>query len=132
MDVKKIDHVGIAVKDLDSALDLFTDLYGAEVLDRRIFESQKLESAMVKIGESHFELAMSIDPRGVIGKFIDQSGEGMHHVSLQVDDIDKAIERIREKGLKTTEKSTYDDYDIVFVHPEDNFGILVEIIERHS
>ena len=130
--IQKIDHVGIAVKDLDMAVNFLKDVYGAEVLWRKVFTTQKLESAFIRLGESQFEVSMSTDPEGVIAKFIEQKGEGIHHISLQVDNINNATKQLSEKGLKLSERLSDDDFEIVFVHPQDNLGVLFEIIERKS
>ena len=129
--IKKINHVGVAVKDLDKAVALFENAFGAEVIFRKVFDSQKLESAMVSMGENRFELSQTVDPDGVIGKFIDAKGEGVHHVSLEVEDIEEAILCFEKLGLKVVGKGTRGSggNKICFLHPKDIFGVLVEIIE---
>jgi len=128
--IMNIDHIGIAVKNIDEAVKFFEETYGAELLWKKIFEGQKLESAFIKLGESQFELSMSTDQDGVIAKFIDQKGEGMHHISLRVDDIKSTIKRLEGMGMKLMGEASTDEFSVVFVHPKDNFGILIEIIER--
>ena len=129
--IKKINHVGVAVKDLDKAVSLFQNVFGAEVIFRKIFEDQKLESAMMSMGENRFELSQTVDPNGVIGKFIAAKGEGIHHVSLQVENIEKAIAHFEKQGLKVVGKGTVGSggNKICFLHPKEMYGILVEIIE---
>ena len=129
--IKKINHVGVAVKDLDKAVSLFENAFGAEVIFRKVFEGQKLESAMVSMGENRFELSQTTDPDGVIGKFIESRGEGIHHVSLQVEDMEKAIAHFENQGLKVVGKGTVGSggNKICFLHPKDIFGVLIEIIE---
>ena len=129
--IKKINHVGVAVRDLDKAVSRFESVFGSEVVSRKVFEDQKLESAMVSVGENRFELSQTTDPKGVIGKFIENSGEGIHHVSLEVDDLEDAIARFEKQGLKVVGKSTAGSggNKICFLHPKDMFGVLVEIIE---
>ena len=114
------------------AVNFLKDVYGAELLWRKVFKTQKLESAFIRLGESQFEISMSTDPEGVIAKFIEQKGEAIHHVSLQVDNIDSAMDKLREKGLRLLGRLSDDDFEIVFVHPQDNLGVLFEIIERKS
>ena len=129
--IKKINHVGVAVKDLDKAVSLFENAFGAKVIFRKVFEDQKLESAMVSMGKNRFELSQTIDPDGVIGKFIESRGEGIHHVSLQVEDMEKAIAHFENQGLKVVGKGTVGSggNSICFLHPKDIFGVLIEIIE---
>ena len=129
--IKKINHVGVAVKDLDKAVSQFENTFGAKVMSRKVFEDQKLESAMVAMGENKFELSQTVDPNGVIGKFIENNGEGIHHVSLEVEDIEKAITHFEKQGLKVVGKDTSGSggNKFCFLHPKDLFGILVEIIE---
>ena len=129
--IRKINHVGVAVKDLDKAVSRFQSAFGAEVLFRKVFEDQKLESAMVSVGENSFELSETTDPNGVIGKFIEKNGEGIHHVSLQVEDIEAAITNFEKQGITVIGKnlSGSGGHKICFLHPKDMFGILVEIIE---
>jgi len=128
--MKKIDHVGIAVKNLDSGVSFFQNTYGAELLWRKVFEDQKLESAFMRIGESYFELSMSIDPEGVIAKFIEQKGEGIHHISICVDDFIGTTRKLEEKGMKIMGQTSTDEFTVAFVHPKNNLGVLMEIIER--
>ena len=129
--IKKINHVGVAVKDLDKSVSLFENAFGAKVIFRKVFEDQKLESAMVSMGENRFELSQTIDPDGVMGKFIENRGEGIHHVSLQVEDMEKAIAHFENQGLKVVGKGTVGSggNKICFMHPKDIFGVLIEIIE---
>ena len=129
--IKKINHVGVAVKDLDKAVSLFENAFGAKVIFQKVFEDQKLESAMVSMGENRFELSQTTDPNGVIGKFIENRGEGIHHVSLQVEDMEKAIAHFENQGLKVVGKGTVGSggNKICFLHPKDIFGVLIEIIE---
>jgi len=115
------------------AVNFFKETYGAELLWRNIFEEQKLESAFVKLGESQFELSMATARDGVIAKFIDQKGEGIHHISLQVVDIRSTIKRLEKMGMKLMGEASTDEFSVVFmvfIHPKDNFGILIEIIGR--
>ncbi len=129
--IKKINHVGVAVKDLDKAVSLFEKAFGAKVIFRKVFDDQKLESAMVSMGENRFELSQTIDPDGVIGKFIEKNGEGIHHVSLQVEDMEAAMAHFENQGLKIVGKGTTGSggNKICFLHPKDMFGVLIEIIE---
>lgn len=127
--IKKIYHVGIAVRNLDSAIKFLEETYGAKLLWRKTFESQKMESAFISLGEAYFEVASSLDPEGVIGKFVQSRGEGIHHVSLEVDDIDRTIEELRGKGLTVMGEAATADFKVAFVHPQNNLGMLVELYQ---
>ena len=127
--IKKINHVGIAVRDLDKAIRFFEETYDAKLLWRKVFEEQKLESAFISMGEAHFEVSSSLDPQGVIGKFVESKGEGIHHISLEVDNIDDVVKELKGKGLTVIGESATEDFKIAFVHPQNNFGVLMEIVE---
>ena len=130
--IKKINHVGIALKDLDKAVQFFEDTFGAKLLWRMTFEGQKMESALISMGEAQFELSRSLDPSGVIGKFIEMRGEGIHHVSLEVENLDQALKEFEQKGLRVVGKVASGGLKVAFLHPKEVFGILFEIIEVPS
>lgn len=127
--IKRFHHVGIAVKNLDEAVQFFEETYGAKLLFRRKFEDQKIESALIAMGDAKFELTSSLDPKSAIGRFIESQGEGIHHVSLEVDDFDLVIEEIKGKGLRVISETDLGDYKAAFVHPKGNLGVLTEIIQ---
>ena len=127
--IRRFNHLGIAVKDLDSAVAFFENTYGAKVHWRRVIEDQKIESAFVSIGEVQYELSASVDPESVIAKFIETRGEGIHHVSLEVDQFDQDIKEMKGKGLNVLSEADTKDFKAAFIHPKTNFGILTEIIQ---
>jgi len=127
--IKNINHIGLAVKDLEKTINFFKETYNAKVIWRRSFEAQKLESALISIGEAHFELSSSSDPENVINKFINFKGEGIHHVSLEVENIDNSKEDLRNKGLKVMGEAKDQDFEVAFVHPQKNMGVLMELVE---
>lgn len=127
--IKSIYHIGLAVRDLDSAVKFFQETYGAKLLWRRTFESQKMESAFISVGEARFEVARSLDPEGVIGKFVQARGEGIHHISLEVDDMDKTIQELKKKGLTVMGEAATKEFKVAFVHPQNNFGVLMELYQ---
>lgn len=128
--MKQIDHIGIAVRNLDSAVSLFQKTYGAELIWRRVIVEQQMESAFIKIGDIYFELMMSTDPGGVIEKFVKQKGEGIHHISISVDDFENITKKLREQGMQIMGETCTDEYTLAFIHPKNNLGVLMEIIER--
>jgi len=127
--IKKFNHVGIAVKDLDRTVEFFEKTFGAKLVWRSKYEDQKIESAFIAVGEARFELTASLDPQSVIAKFIEAKGEGIHHVSLEVGQFDEVIKEFKAKGLKIIAEADTGDFKAAFIHPQSNFGVLTEIIE---
>ena len=127
--IKKFNHVGIAVRDLDKTIEFFEKTYSAKLIWRRKFERQKIESAFIAIGEAHFELTASYDPESVIAKYIESRGEGIHNVSLEVDQFNQMINEFKAKGLRVLGEADTKDFKAAFIHPQGNFGVLTEIVE---
>ena len=127
--IKRFHHVGIAVRNLDKAIQFFEETYGAKLIFRQRFEDQKIESVLIAIGDAKFELSSSLDPQSAIGRFIESQGEGIHHVSLEVDDFNLVMETIKSKGLRVISEADTEDFKAAFVHPKGNLGILTEIIQ---
>lgn len=127
--VNQIHHVGMAVRDLDEALAFLKRVFGAEVIERQEFPDQKLESAMVSVGKSTFELSQSTDPQGLIAKFIESRGPGLHHISLEVEDMDAALKHFKANGLKVIGEMNVEKTRVAFLRPESLLGILFEIIQ---
>ena len=127
--IKKINHVGIAVKNLDKAVEFFQETYGAKLVRREKLEDQKMESALISIAEARFELLGSLEPQSIIDKFIERRGEGIHHVSLEVDQFDQVIKEIKAKGVKVISEADTKDFKAAFLHPQSNFGVLTEIVQ---
>ena len=127
--IKKFNHVGIAVKNLDRAVEFFQETYGAKLVGRKKFDDQKMESALISIAEAQFELLASLEPQSIIDKFIESRGEGVHHVSLEVDQFDQVIEEIKAKGLRVISEADTEDFKAAFIHPQSNFGVLTEIVQ---
>jgi len=131
--IGKIDHVALAVSDLDAAIELYGALWGLELSHREIVEDQGVEEAMFRIGESQIQLMRPLGPDTVIGKFIRKRGEGMHHIAYQVDDLEAALESLRSGGLHLVDdkpRRGSRGLRVAFVHPKDNRGLLVELVER--
>ena len=130
--MKHIDHIGIAVKDLEDAVSTYETLLNAECYKREVVESQKVDTAFFRTGESKVELLGATDSRSVIHKYIQRKGEGMHHVAFEVDDIKAEMKRLEREGftLLSDEPSKGADNKLVaFVHPKDNKGVLVELCQ---
>ncbi len=130
-----IDHIGIAVKDLEKAVDTYEKLLNKKCDKREFVESEKVETAFFNTGESKVELLGGTTPDSVINKYIDKNGEGIHHVAFEVDDIHAELERLRAEGftvLNEQPKDGADDKLVAFVHPKDNHGVLVELCQSRK
>jgi methylmalonyl-CoA/ethylmalonyl-CoA epimerase len=128
--MKHIEHIGIAVKDLAQSIPLFEQLLGTDCYKRERVESENVETAFFQTGESKVELLQSLNPDGVIAKFIEKKGEGMHHIAFAVDDIYAQIERLKTLGfqfINEEPKPGADNKLIVFLHPKSTNGVLVEL-----
>lgn len=127
--IKGFNHIAVAVRDLEKAMAFFEKTYGTEVIWRAAYEDQKFETALVGAGDLRFELLAPIGQGGFIAKFIEDKGEGIHHMSLEVDQFGEVIADFKAKGLKVMGEADTDDFKAAFIHPQGNFGILTEVIE---
>lgn len=127
-----IDHIGIAVKDLDAAIDTYEKLLQTPCYKREVVESQKVETAFLQTGESKVELLGATDAESVVNTYIEKRGEGMHHVAFEVEDIHAEIDRLKSEGftlLNDLPKPGADQKQIVFLHPKSSNGVLVELCQ---
>jgi methylmalonyl-CoA/ethylmalonyl-CoA epimerase len=130
--ISKIDHIGIAVKNLDEALKLYTDVLGLKVEAMETLEDQKVNTAIIKIGESKIELLESTSPQGTIAVFIEKKGEGIHHLALTVDNIDEALKDLKEKNVPLIDEKPrrgVQNTRMGFLHPKGS-KILLELVEN--
>jgi len=128
----KIEHIGIAVKNIEEAIASYETLLGTDCYKREKVEAQKVDTAFFKTGESKVELLGAAGQDSVINKYIANRGEGMHHVAFEVDDIHAEMKRLNKEGftLLSDEPATGADNKLVaFVHPKDNNGVLVELCQ---
>ncbi|MDD2432986.1 MAG: methylmalonyl-CoA epimerase [Clostridia bacterium] len=135
MKILKIDHIGIAVKDLTASLKFYSEVLGLEPVGTEVVPEQKVKVAFLPCGDSELELLESITPEGPIAKFIEKRGEGVQHIALRVDDLEEALEMMREKGLRLIdEKPRYGagGARIAFLHPKATQGVLLELTERKA
>jgi len=135
MKALKLDHVGIAVENLNEALKLYCGLLDLDVVGTELLEEQKLRTAFLPIGGTELELLESTDPEGPIGKFIAKKGPGVQHLAFLVDDIDSALEELKAAGIRLIdEKARYGagGARIAFLHPKSTGGVLVELCERKA
>ena len=132
--ITKINHVGIAVNSIEDAIKLYTDGLGLELKDIEIVEDQKVRTAIIPVGESRIELLESTDPEGPIARHIERRGEGMHHLALEVDDIQNALETLEGKGVPLIDRKPRTGAEgsrIAFLHPKES-KVLIELVETEK
>ena len=130
--MQKIEHIGIAVKDLSISIPLFEKLLNSQCYKTELVESEKVNTAFFKTGESKIELVQSTTTDGVIAKYIDKKGEGMHHIAFAVSDIYAEMERLKSEGfilLNETPKNGADNKLVCFLHPKNTNGVLIELCQ---
>lgn len=133
MKTLKVDHIGIAVRDLEEALKFYTDILGLTCTGTEVVEEQKVKVAFLPCGDSELELLESTSPDGPIARFIEKNGEGIQHIALRVDNIEQALAELKEKGIRLIdEKPRYGagGARIAFLHPKATNGVLLELSER--
>ncbi len=133
MKIKHIDHIGIAVKGIEQAGKFYTDVLGLTIEDVENVADQKVNVAFIPITDSEVELLESTEPDGPVAKYISARGEGVQHIAFRVEDIDKALEELKEKGVRLidqTPRKGAGGARIAFIHPKETNGVLVEICER--
>lgn len=127
-----IDHVGIAVRDLDEALSRFERLYGVRPVSRYVVEEQGVEEAMLPVGASNIQLLCPLGPDTPVGRFLDSRGEGLHHVAFAVASIEDALAALAADGARLIDKTPRmggGGHRIAFVHPKTLAGTLIELVE---
>jgi methylmalonyl-CoA/ethylmalonyl-CoA epimerase len=133
MKVLQIDHIGIAVNNLDDALGFYTNILGMTSMGVEVVEEQKVKVAFLPCGDSELELLESTSPEGPIAKFIEKNGEGIQHLALRVENIESAIAELQEQGLRlidTVPRYGAGGARIAFLHPKTSRGVLIELTER--
>jgi methylmalonyl-CoA/ethylmalonyl-CoA epimerase len=129
---RRIDHVGVAVEDLDAALRLYAESFRMELAHRETVESQGVEAVLLDVGEGHVELLRPLGPDTAVGKFLARSGPGLHHVAYAVDDIDAALDDLSGAGLELIDSEPRQGIRgsrVAFLHPRSSGGVLTEIVE---
>ncbi len=128
--MQKVEHIGIAVKSLDTSVPLFEKLFNSRCYKTEKVESEKVNTAFFQKGETKIELLESIDPEGVIAKFIEKKGEGLHHIAFDVSDIESEMKRLKNEGfvlLNEIPKPGADNKLVCFLHPKHTNGVLIEL-----
>ena len=129
--IRRINHVGIAVNNIEDAVRLYTDVLGLKVKETEIVEDQKVKTAIIPVGESKIELIESTDPEGTIAKFIERRGEGLHHLALEVSDIQDALETLVKEEIPLIDekpRNGVENTKVAFLHPKGT-KILLELVE---
>ncbi len=132
LDGFRIDHLGIAVRSIDRALEFYRDQLGLSVSLRETVAHEKVNVAMLPLGEPRIELLEPVEADSVIGKFIEKRGEGLHHVAIRVPDLSASVERLRGAGAKLLNepRAGAGGHLYVFVHPSSTGGVLIELIQE--
>ncbi len=131
MQAKGIHHLGVAVEDLDEAVDTYRRLFGAEVEGRDTLESQGVEAVAVRMGESRVELLASLGEETPVGKFLAKRGPGMHHVAYEVDDLPQGLSDLAGRGVQLIDDVPHRGLfglQVAFVHPDSVHGVLAELV----
>jgi methylmalonyl-CoA/ethylmalonyl-CoA epimerase len=131
--MQKAEHIGIAVKDFAVSIPLFEQLLNTACYKIELVETEKVNTAFFKTGNTKIELLQSTDPDGVIAKYIDKKGEGIHHIAFEVKDIEAEMERLKKEGfvlLNDKPKKGADNKWVCFLHPKTTNGILIELCQE--
>ena len=133
MELKRVDHVGIAVKNLDEAVKFYETAIGLKATGYEVVEEQKVKVAFLPCGDSELELLESTEPDGPIARFIEKNGPGIQHIAIRVDNIDKALEELKAKEVRLIDQTPRygaGGARIAFVHPKATGGVLLELTQR--
>ncbi len=133
MNLTHIEHIGIAVKNLEESIKYYEDVLGIKCYAVEEVKDQKVKTAFFQLGQTKIELLETTDPEGPIGKFIEKRGEGIHHLAFAVNDLPSALKELKEKEIKLIDVSPRrgaEGLDIAFIHPKSTHGVLTELCEK--
>ena len=128
----RIDHIGVAVEDIDAAIELYEGSFEMQLAHRETVESQGVEAVLLDVGDGHVELLTPLGPETPVGKYMAKNGAGLHHVAYAVDDIDATLEKLAAAGLQLIDSKPrvgIRDSRVAFLHPRSTGGILTEIVQ---
>lgn len=128
----RIDHIGVAVEEIDAAIELYEGSFEMRLAHRETVESQGVEAVLLDVGEGHVELLAPLGPDTPVGKYLAKNGPGLHHVAYAVDDIDAALKKIAAAGIQLIDSEPrvgIRDSRVAFLHPRSTGGVLTEIVE---
>ena len=132
MNLSHIEHIGIAVKNLEESIPYWENIFGLKCYSIEEVPEQKVKTAFFKIGQTKIELLESTDPEGPIGKFIEKKGEGVHHIAFAVNGLENALAETESKGIQLIDKTPRkgaEGLHIAFLHPKSTYGVLTELCE---
>ena len=130
--IQRIDHIGVAVNSIEEAMKVYRNLPGLEVAHDEIMAEEKVRIAMIPVGESRIELLESTDPAGIIANYIERRGEGIHHLALEVNDIEQTLETLKENGIPLIDEKPRKGAGgslVAFLHPRGT-KILLELVQH--
>ena len=128
-----IEHIGIAVTSLEEAIPFYEEVLGLDCYSIEEVKDQKVKTAFFKIGQTKIELLEPTDPESAVAKFISKRGEGIHHIAFAVNNIDRKLKEVEEKGVRLIDKVSRkgaEGMNIGFLHPKSTFGVLTELCEK--
>lgn len=130
-----IEHIGIAVKNLEESIRYYEEVLGLKCYAIEEVKDQKVKTAFFQVGQTKIELLESTDPEGPIGKFVEKKGEGLHHLAFAVQDLPARLEEVSQKGVQLIDKAPRkgaEGLHIAFLHPKSTFGVLTELCEKRE
>lgn len=133
MNLTHIEHIGIAVKNLNDAIKFYEEVLGLKCYAVEDVEDQKVKTAFFKIGQTKIELLESTDAEGPVAKFIEKRGEGLHHIAFAAENLSSALTELKDKGIKLIDKNPRggaEGLDIAFLHPKSTHGVLTELCSK--
>ncbi len=128
----RIDHIGVAVEDLEGAIELYRDRFEMREQHRETVEAFGVEAVLLEVGDGHVELLRPTSPESGVAKFLERNGPGMHHVAYQTDDIDSALSSARDAGFRLIDeqpRTGIQNSRVAFLHPKSTGGVLTELVE---
>jgi len=131
--IKGLDHIGIAVKNLDEALDIYGRTLGLKAEKIRVLEEQKVRIAFLSAGGPRIELLEPTDTEGPVARFIEKRGEGLHHITFTVSDIEASLQKLKAKGIAVVDEKPRigaEGFKVAFLHPKSIKNVLVELCEK--
>jgi methylmalonyl-CoA epimerase len=129
----EIDHVAIAVNDLEAAIAYYRSTFGVDVAHREVVESDGVEEALLKVADSYIQLLTPVRDDSPVAKYLEKKGEGLHHIGYRVDDVAAALERVKAEGHRVIDEVPRPGSrgtTVAFVHPKEAFGTLIELVQE--
>jgi methylmalonyl-CoA/ethylmalonyl-CoA epimerase len=131
--LEKIEHIALAVEDLEETIAHYRDVWGIEAVHRERVEDQGVEEVMLPIGDTFLQLLGATGPDTIVARFLKRRGEGLHHIAYEVDDLDGTLASLKERGVRLIDEAPRQgarDQLVAFIDPKSNHGLLVELIQR--